>query len=179
MELSLLDCWPIQSGGNKVRRGRYWISLVVLVLLVLAGAIIFRDRSIYRRSFGDHVVMIWISADDADSDQKKIHGSYYPRFALMSGYRSVNLPKKFRSPTFTTIEDKTEKLVCIYDNNSFGFLMLVDQSDNDWYVGGMHGGVNISKMEKWIRHYNTIRALRPEIPYGHYFDESDPLIDPQ
>lgn len=153
--------------------------LVVLVLLVLAGDVIFRDRSIYRRSFGDHVVMIWISADDAGSDQKKIHGSYYPWFALMSGYNSVNLPKKFRSPTFTTVEDKKEKLVCIYDNSGYGFLMLVDQSDNDWYIGGKHGGVKMSKLEKWIRYYNTLRTTRPGIPYGYYFDESERNPDSQ
>ncbi len=87
----------------------------------------------------------------------------------MSGYNSVNLPPIYSKPTFTTLHEPDEELICIYDNNDYGFLMVVDQSDHDWYVGGKAGGVNIASIEKWSRHYNTIKAKHPEVPYSHYF----------
>ena len=48
--------------------------------------------------------------------------------------------------------------------------MIVDQSDHDWYIGGMSGGVNISGLEKWQQHFETLLETNPEIPYGDYFD---------
>ncbi len=44
--------------------------------------------------------------------------------------------------------------------------MIVDQADDDWYIGGMTGGVRISPLDKWSRHYDTIRSKHPEIPYS-------------
>ncbi len=55
--------------------------------------------------------------------------------------------------------------------------MIVDHSNRDWYVGGKMGGVNISQIDKWSQHFNTIKAKHPEVPYSHYFrslpDEPD------
>lgn len=153
------------------------IIATVFTCLIAVAWIVPRVTNLYYRSFGDHIVQIWISADDAGSTQQKIHGSYFPRFAIMSGYNSVNIPPIYSKPTFTTLHEPGEKLICIYDNNDYGFLMIVDQSDHDWYVGGMSGGVDISPIEKWSQHFNTIKAKHPEVPYSHYFrplpDETD------
>ncbi len=83
------------------------LGIIVLssaCLFVLAW-IIFRPNYLYYKSFGDHIVKIWISADDAGSSQQKIHGSYFRRYDLMIGYNSVNLPPTFTKPTFTTIHE--------------------------------------------------------------------------
>lgn len=153
------------------------IIATVFTCLIAVAWIVPRVTNLYYRSFGDHIVRIWISADDAGSTQQKIHGSYFHRFAIMSGYNSVNIPPIYSKPTFTTLHEPGEKLICIYDNNDYGFLMIVDQSDHDWYVGGMSGGVDISPIEKWSQHFNTIKAKHPEVPYSHYFrplpDETD------
>lgn len=149
-----------------------WIIIAGSGLAILAMCLYaFSDGSIYKRNFGDHKVKIWISADDAGSDQQKIHGSYYQRgFVLMYGYNSVELPAEFETPSFTTVLDESNHLICIYDNSNYGFLMIVDQSDHDWYIGGTSGGVKRSRLEKWQQHFNTLLKTNPEIPYGDYFD---------
>ncbi len=154
------------------------IAFAFAFMTIIAVAwIVPRMTNLYYRSFGDHIVQIWISADDAGSTQQKIHGSYFPRFAIIGGYNSVNLPPTYSTPTFTTFHEPSDKLICIYDNNDYGFLMIVDQSDHDWYIGGMSIGVNISPKEKWLQHFNTIKAKHPGVPYSHYFrplpDEPD------
>ena len=149
-----------------------WIILATIVIGILFIWWFSRsDNSIYTRNFGDHKVKIWISADDAGSGQKKIHGSYHERgFVLMYGYNSVDLPATFETPTFSTVVDESNQLVCIFDNNDYGFLMIVDQSDHDWCIGGMSGGVKLSGPEKWQQHFETLLQTDPEIPYADYFD---------
>jgi len=66
--------------------------------------------------------------------------------------------------------DDVNQLFCVYDDNDYGFLMIVDQSDHDWYIGGMSGGVKISGPGKWKRHFQTLQAKNPNIPYADYFN---------
>ncbi|MFM8216650.1 MAG: hypothetical protein ACKN82_18690 [Pirellula sp.] len=147
------------------------IVLAIGCLFVFARVSSRPDR-LYYKPFGDHIVKIWISADDAGASQQKIHGSYFRRYDLMIGYNSVNLPTTFTKPTFTTIHEPVDELICIYDNNGYGFLMIVDQADDDWYIGGMTIGARISPLDKWSRHYDTIRSKHPEVPYSHFLRKS-------
>ena len=79
------------------------IAAVSVVVLVVVYAYL-SDNSIYRRSFGDHAIKIWISADDAGSVQQKIHASYYKRgFILMIAYNSVPLPVAQTTLSFLVI----------------------------------------------------------------------------
>ncbi len=166
---------------------RFGKPTFALLSLICVGAVLlaaFSNRRPYSRIFGSHVVEIWISADDAGSSQQKIHGSYSPRFALMRGYKSVNLPEHFETPTFTTIQEPTDNLFCIYDNNGYGFLMLVDQSDHEWAIGGKAGGsLGFSPHYKWSKRFANLRNKHPEVPYWHYLSKSqkesdNKVIDP-
>lgn len=148
---------------------------VIVACAVVIGWLMWPSQRYYR-SIGDHEIRIRIGSDEAGSTQMKIHASYSKKWAIMWGYTAVPLPPDFQSPKFVTIEDDTSNLVCVYDANGCGFIMIVDRSDHDWYVGGKNGGSHLSSMEKWRAHFRTLRKKHPEIPYEWYFDDDDAKV---
>ncbi len=68
--------------------------------------------------------------------------------------------------SFSAIKDARSGIICVFDNNSVGFLLIYDPVTDDlWDSTGRSGGWHGSESSEWAARLAQLVDRNPTIPY--------------
>lgn len=69
--------------------------------------------------------------------------------------------------SFSAIKDSSSGIICVFDNNNVGFLLMYDPIEEDlWDSTGRSGGWNGSKSSEWEGRLAQLADRNPTVPYS-------------
>lgn len=144
-----------------------WGFIFLLLIGVIAGMLFHGKHagSIYYQHVGSRWIDIWIRKDQTTGSQVLSVMTLPGRFVLMSSASSVDKPPGIETATFSTIYDEASGLICVYDNDDCGFILIVHD------ISGMEvlGYRNILEDDFWLEKYEFLKSKHPEIPDAQKF----------
>lgn len=144
-----------------------WGVIFLLLIAVIAGMLFHGKHagSIYYQHVGSRWIDIWIEKDRITGSPVLSVMTLPGRFVLMSSASSVDTPPGIETATFSTIYDQASGLICVYDNDDCGFILIVHD------LSGMEvlGYGNILQDKNWLEKYEFLRSKYPEIPDAQKF----------
>jgi hypothetical protein len=147
-----------------------YLAIVLGVAILLWFA--FKPKVIFSEQFGSHVVRITEGAEiESDGERIRIvNVSYYDPPAIMYPSRTFQCGSRTSKIAF---ESKQKNgLVCVYDTDDIGIVLIADQKTNDWFVTSTEsdtGEVSAEKFEFWRTKYWELKTVFPDLPHEKYF----------
>lgn len=153
----------------------FWLSVIVATILISILSLRNPDDQIYSENVGTLWIDIWIEKSPEDPDFGKLAVmTRRSRFQLINSISHIHSLPGIESATFSSIYDHQSHLICIFDNNNCGFIMIVHDGSRRLCVG--HSRKYSSDL--CPGNYKYLKAKYPRIPYSHYFEgDSDTVND--
>jgi hypothetical protein len=142
-----------------------------------------RRGKLFVRTFGTHVLQVSEGAeiDSTGEHIRLFNTSYFEPHQLMFASRPFRVACNVK-PTFQFVVK--DGLVCVFDDIGIGYMVIIDQSNHQWFVTStesMTGGESIEEFNKWCTKYQRLKSAFPELPYEQYFsisnDTGKPVIN--
>ncbi len=140
--------------------------LVCAVTMLIVGLVVNRSSILFEHQLSaQHRLTI---RQKSQSSNQVVLGITYHNPPAIGMYavaeQTVARPAKLLS--FSAIKDAGSGIICVFDNNDIGFLLMYDPSQDDlWDSTGRPEGWNGSKPSEWEVLLSQLVDRNPAIPY--------------
>lgn len=146
---------------------RFVIAIVVsAVAMIIVGVVVNRSSIIfeYQLSAGYRLTI----REKSQSSTEVVLGITYhnPPAIGMYAVAEQTIARPSKPLSFSAIKDASSGIICVFDNNGVGFLMIYDPIEDDlWDSTDRSGGWNGSESSEWEARLAQLVDRNPTIPY--------------
>jgi hypothetical protein len=152
---------------TKVTSMRVAIAIVVCaVAMIIVGFVVNRWSILFEHQLSArHRLTI---REKSQSSTQVVLGITYHNPPAIGTYAVAEqtIARTSKPLSFSAIKDASSGIICVFDNNGVGFLLIYDPIEDDlWDSTGRSGGWNGSKSSEWEDRLAQLVDQNPTIPY--------------
>ena len=140
--------------------------LVFAVAMVIVGFVVNRSPILFEHQLSARH-RLTVRQQSKSSNEIVLGITYHNPPAIgtyMVAEQTITRPSNPLS--FSAIKDASSGIICVFDNNGVGFLLMYDPiADDLWDSTGRSGGWNGSKSSEWEDRLAQLADRNPAIPY--------------
>lgn len=142
------------------------VILVCAVAMIIVGFVANRSSILFEHQLSErHRLTI---REKSQSSNEVVLGITYhnPPAIGMYAVAEQTIARPSKPLSFSAIKDASSGIICVFDNNGVGFVLIYDPIEDDlWDSTGRSGGWNGSKSSEWGARLAQLVDRNPTIPY--------------
>ncbi|AMV34970.1 hypothetical protein VN12_22780 [Pirellula sp. SH-Sr6A] len=140
--------------------------LVCAVAMIIAGFVVNRSSILFEHQLSARH-RLTIRQKSRSANEIVLGITYHNPPAIgMYAVAEQTIARPSKPLSFSAIKDASSGIICVFDDNGIGFLLLYDPTEDDlWDSTGHSGGWHGSKSSKWEARLAQLVVRNPTIPY--------------
>ena len=152
---------------TKVTSMRVVIAIVVCaVAMIIVGFVVNRSSILFEHQLSARY-RLTIREKSQSSTQVVLEITYHNPPAIGTyAVAEQTIARTSKPLSFSAIKDASSGIICVFDNNGVGFLLIYDPIEDDlWDSTGRSGGWHGSESSEWEARLAQLVDRNPTIPY--------------